>query len=234
MAKTFGMNSAQTLLDQACGRTEAHLCAVDGRPGLFHRQMVDALQALSADARQAGFELAVASSFRSFDRQLAIWSGKAKGERPVLDSESQPLDIRQLSDEDLMWAILRWSALPGASRHHWGTDIDVFDGAAVSEDYALQLVPAEYCGEGPFSALSDWLSARIAAGEAHGFVRPYGEDRGGVAPEPWHLSYAPVAHQYEALQTPENLLSLWREVQLPLLPQVEMYIDDIMARFIRV
>ena len=32
-------------------------------------------------------------------------------------------------------AILLWSALPGASRHHWGTDFDVFDRAAVPPDY---------------------------------------------------------------------------------------------------
>jgi hypothetical protein len=28
---------------------------------------------------------------------------------------------------------------------------------------------------------------------AFGFFRPYSTDRGGVSPEPWHLSYAPVA-----------------------------------------
>ncbi|BFM18288.1 M15 family metallopeptidase [Maricurvus nonylphenolicus] len=228
------MTSAQHLLDQACGKTEDHLCTVAGLPGLFHRQMVDDLQALCADARQAGFQLSVASSFRSFERQLAIWSGKVSGGRPVLDSGGQPLAIQTLTEEELMWAILRWSALPGASRHHWGTDIDVFDGSAVSEDYQLQLVPAEYSGEGPFSTLTDWLTERIADGRAYGFFRPYANDCGGVAPEPWHLSYAPVAQQYAALQTPENLLPLWRAVKLPLLPQVEAHIDEIVTRFIRV
>jgi LAS superfamily LD-carboxypeptidase LdcB len=152
----------------------------------------------------------------------------------VLDSDGQPLDIHTLTQEQLMWAILRWSALPGASRHHWGTDIDVFDAAAVDKDYPLQLVPAEYCGGGPFSAFTDWLTERIASNRAYGFFRPYATDCGGVAPEPWHLSYAPVAQQYAALQTPENLLSLWRAVQLPLLPQVEAHIDEIVTRFIRV
>ena len=33
---------------------------------------------------------------------------------------------------------------------------------------------------------------------AFGFFRPYTTDRGGVAPEPWHLSYAPVARQRAA------------------------------------
>ena len=29
--------------------------------------------------------------------------------------------------------------------------------------------------------------------ERFGFFRPYRTDRGGVSPEPWHLSYAPVS-----------------------------------------
>ena len=33
---------------------------------------------------------------------------------------------------------------------------------------------------------------------AFGFFRPYTTDRGGVAPEPWHLSYAPVAARAQA------------------------------------
>jgi hypothetical protein len=30
---------------------------------------------------------------------------------------------------------------------------------------------------------------------AYGFYRPYATDRGGVSPEPWHLSHAPVAQR---------------------------------------
>jgi hypothetical protein len=33
---------------------------------------------------------------------------------------------------------------------------------------------------------------------AFGFFRPYATDRGGVSPEPWHLSYAPVAQRAQA------------------------------------
>ena len=41
-----------------------------------------------------------------------------------------------------------------------------------------------------------------------GFFRPYRTDRGGVSPEPWHLSYAPVA-----LPALESLsLSMLRQV----------------------
>lgn len=195
--------------------------------------MVPALRQLRDAAAAAGFELAVASSFRSFERQLAIWCGKVAGERPVLDSQGQPLDITRLSDEQLLWAILRWSALPGASRHHWGTEIDVFDRAAVAPDYRLQLVPAEYQQDGPFAGLAEWMAARLARDDLFGFYRPYACDRGGVAPEPWHLSYRPQARHYADAITPANLLPLWRQVQLPLLAQVESSQERIFADFIR-
>ena len=222
------------LWDQACGHTESHLIAVDGLAGLYHGKMAADLQALMAAAQAQGFELAVASGYRSFERQLAIWQAKASGVRPVLDSQGQPMVVDQLTDEELMWAILRWSALPGASRHHWGTDIDVYDRAAVSAEYQLQLIPEEYEGQGPFARFSRWLGECIERQQAFGFYRPYAEDRGGVAPEPWHLSYAPQACHYQDLLTSERLLALWRQVDLPLLPQVEANIDEIVSRFILV
>ena len=37
-----------------------------------------------------------------------------------------------LAPDALIETILLWSALPGGSRHHWGTDVDVFDAAAVA------------------------------------------------------------------------------------------------------
>ena len=92
-------------------------------------------------------------------------------------------------------AILWWSALPGASRHHWGTDFDVMDARAMPAGYKLQVVPAEYLAGGPFHRLTTWLDAHM---HAFGFFRPYTTDRGGVSPEPWHLSYAPVAQRAQA------------------------------------
>ena len=78
-----------------------------------------------------------------------------------------------------------YSALPGASRHHLGTDLDVFDKAAVSDDYKLQLTPDEYLQGGPFAPLSNWLDTHLVK---FGFYRPYQHDLGGVAPELWHIS----------------------------------------------
>ena len=49
----------------------------------------------------------------------------------------------------------------------------------------------------------------MAADESEGFFRPYGEDRGGVAPERWHLSFAPLSHEMERALTPAMLRACW-------------------------
>jgi LAS superfamily LD-carboxypeptidase LdcB len=179
-----------------------------------HRAIVDPWRELARDAREAGFDLAIASGYRDYARQLAIWNAKAGGTRPVLDTHGQPLQLAGLDDWGLVQAILRWSALPGASRHHWGTDIDIYDRAAVPDQYQVQLTPEEVATDGPFGPLHRWLDERIAAGASHGFFRPYDRDRGGVAPERWHLSHAPTAARYQRQLTPATLLD---ELDTPVL-----------------
>jgi LAS superfamily LD-carboxypeptidase LdcB len=172
------------------GRAATHVVEVPELAARLHRDAVAPALALKAAAAAAGIELAFVSSFRDFERQAAIWNAKFRGERPLLDRRGAPLEAAKLSESGRVAAILLWSALPGASRHHWGTDFDVIDRAAVPPDYRPQLTVEEYTGAGPFARLNDWLGANLAN---QGFFRPYLTDRGGVHPEPWHVSYAPVA-----------------------------------------
>jgi len=198
----------------------------------MHRDVVQPFRALRAAARERGFEMAVDSGFRSFERQLSIWNRKAAGELAVLDSESRPLDVKAMAPRAVVHAILRWSALPGASRHHWGTDLDVFDAAARPEGYAVQLVPAEVDAGGMFAALHEWLDERIAAGTAFGFFRPYDRDRGGVAPERWHLSHAPSARVFARTLTPALLRSTIERADMKLRDAVLADLDEIFTRFV--
>ena len=80
----------------------------------------------------AGFDLAPVSSFRDFERQRAIWNAKFRGERPALDRRGRAVNMNKLDDGARVETILCWSALPGASRHHWGSDVDVADGHAIA------------------------------------------------------------------------------------------------------
>lgn len=218
------------------GQVESHLCGAGdaariGAP--VHRDALHAFHALKEAAAEAGFDLTVLSGFRSFEQQLSIWNRKATGQRAVLDSQARPLDIARLSDRELVFAILRWSALPGASRHHWGTDIDVYDEAARPEGYEVDLVPDEVNPGGMFGPLHAWLDDRILTGTSFGFYRPYDLDRGGVAPERWHLSYAPVATGYLRHLTPDLLRATVEQADLRLKDTVLEHLDEIHERFVR-
>jgi LAS superfamily LD-carboxypeptidase LdcB len=177
-------------LEELTGRARGHLQVLENPQCTLHKQVISPYLAMRAAAAAEGIDLVAFSGFRDFDRQLGIWNGKFRGERPMQDRSGQPLDALTMSAAERVTAILWWSALPGASRHHWGTDFDVMDASALPSGYKLQVVPAEYQPGGPFERLTSWLDVHM---HAFGFFRPYTTDRGGVAPEPWHLSYAPVA-----------------------------------------
>ena len=219
------------------GRDVSALVAVaDG-----HRMQAEAAaayEALRSDAAAAGFELAIACSYRSFERQCLILNGKARGERTVHDDAGCPIAIAQMSPHELLHAILRFSALPGTSRHHWGTDIDVYDAAALPEGYVLQLSPAEVAAGGMFDALHCWLDQRMAADESRGFYRPYAADTGGVAPERWHLSYAPLARLCEPGPGKAALRAAWDSgaggEPLALRDAIEGELEAILDRYVRV
>src|SRR5688572_4949246 len=189
-------------LDQLTGRSRSHLTELTDPPCALHKAAVAPFLAMRAAASADGIDLVAFSSFRDFDRQLAIWNGKSRGERPMQDRSGNPLDPQALSPAERVAAILWWSAMPGASRHHWGTDLDVLDARAKPAGYQLRVVPEEYQAGGPFHRLSTWLDAHM---HAFGFFRPYATDRGGVAPEPWHLSYAPVASRAQMALSADKL-----------------------------
>ncbi|UWM47348.1 M15 family metallopeptidase [Yersinia alsatica] len=210
------------------GRSTEHLVVLTGN----HRmqpQAVDAFLAMQQAAKVAGFDLQPASTFRDFDRQLAIWNGKFRGERPVLDKDSQPIDISQLDDAARCEAILRWSALPGASRHHWGSDLDIYDPSLLPAQAKLQLEPWEYLAGGYFYPLTQWLDTHMTE---FGFYRPFSEDTGGVAAEPWHLSYRPLAQAAEHLLTPAILLEAWQSQDVAGSEWLIRHLPMIFSRFI--
>jgi LAS superfamily LD-carboxypeptidase LdcB len=182
------------------GRARTHIIELDQPRCALHYAVVTSLLAMRDAAARAGIDLVPVSSFRDFDRQLTLWNRKWRGERTLYDRAGRALDHASLRESDRVDAILCWSALPGGSRHHWGTDMDVIDAAAMPPGYELQLLPVEYAPDGVFARLTAWLDDNM---QRFGFHRPYGTDRGGAGVEPWHLSYAPVASAaIEALTLP--------------------------------
>ena len=221
---------------QLSGQSQSHLQEVF--PGHFlHRDVVAAYLLLVEQAAEEGIALRLASGFRSFDRQLAIWNAKAQGERLVVDCDGKPVAMTELSERDQLFAILRWSALPGASRHHWGSDMDIWDSAAVNDNYQLQLNPQEYAAGGPFHACSRWLDELMRRGKTE-FFRPYtqGDNENiidGVGAEPWHLSFRPLATICDKALTPDVLRELVKKTDICLQEAILENLDEIYSRFIR-
>ena len=226
----------------AFGLSTEHLVSI--APGLrVEGETANAFQTLGRRAAERGLDLRVASAFRDYDRQVRIINDKWAGARPVTDGEGRLLDRVRHDDEEWLNLILRFSALPGMSRHHWGTDLDVWDASAVDTDYRPLLSPSEYGPSGPFCEMTRWFDELIAAHDAEGFYRPYALDRGGIAPEAWHISYRPTAMKYQDMVSAELLIPLWRgeadacgnvHEPLAMLEVIEPKVDHLMERFVAV
>ena len=193
------------------GRARSHVVQNEALGAAIHRDVIAPYLALKAAAAGAGIDLQIVSGFRDFDSQLRIWNAKYRGERPLYDGEGRLRDHASLDHDQLIAGILCWSALPGASRHHWGSELDVIDRAAVPEDYRYRLLPEEYGPGGVFHRLHLWLEDHSAR---FGFFRPYADYRGGVYPERWHLSHAAVATAAMRLLTLELVEATVRESEI--------------------
>lgn len=141
------------------------------RPGEFLR--VDAYIAfirMRQSALRDGIVLTIVSASRNFDRQRQIWEAKWN----ALPAGGN--DTARASN------VLSYSAMPSASRHHWGTDIDIN-----STDEA-------YFDSSEGRRIHAWLTRNAAT---YGFCQVYARKRAagrdGHEDEPWHWSYMPVA-----------------------------------------
>ena len=215
--------------DELTGQVRTHIATVPEPDCALHAHVVAPFLNLRRAAQADGFDLTPQSSFRDFSRQLTIWNGKFSGQRPMVDACGRPLDVHGLSASERVEAILLWSALPGASRHHWGTDVDLIDARATPPGYRVGLTPEEFAAGGPFAPLGEWLEANAAR---FGFFRPFRGVLSGVQAEPWHFSFAPVA---ENARRALNLSVLRQALEAaPLLGKEEVLqrLEELHTRFV--
>jgi len=226
---------------QFFGQSEINLVEIDG--AMIHRDCKPHWLALCDQAKQAGFDLAIASGYRSYQRQLSIWNDKAQGKRQVLDKHEQPVDMASLSDTEKLFTLLTWSALPGASRHHWGSEIDIYERSRLPRDYVLQLTLQETQPHGVMADFYDWLNKQFAFGGQQkvqssfcGFERPYFKNSQlDLAEEPWHLSCVSVASQFESMVDKDELYQFYQaNTSLMLCDTVLNNFDEVYDRFIKV
>ncbi len=146
----------------------------------FRKDAYEAMKKMFAAAAADGVYFIIHSATRNFEMQKQIWEGKWKGNR-FLEGNINAAK-RYPDPKDRALAILRFSSMPGTSRHHWGTDMDInnFTNAYFEKGKGLK----EY----------QWLLENAAK---YGFCQPYtekGDERpDGYNEEKWHWSYVPVA-----------------------------------------
>jgi LAS superfamily LD-carboxypeptidase LdcB len=211
------------------GQARTHVVAAPDLGTALHVHVIAPFMNLRRAARAAGIDLKPVSGFRDFHRQLSIWNAKFSGDQPLYDAAGRALDASRMSPLERIGAILRWSALPGASRHHWGTDLDLIDANAAAPGYRVQLSPAEFSPPGPFAPLAEWLETHAAR---FGFFRPFRGVLSGVQAEPWHFSFAPVAETARRALSPSVLQAALNAAPLEGKDYVMSRLDELHARYV--
>ena len=156
------------------------------RPGQFlHKETYKSFIKMHQAAKKEGIDLIIKSATRNFFAQKNIWEGKWNGKRLLEGNENAAKVYPEEKRRALK--ILEYSSMPGTSRHHWGTDID------------LNAFVNSYFEKGKGKKEYDWL---VRHAKDYGFCQPYtpkGADRpDGYNEEKWHWSYMPIAKKLTA------------------------------------
>ncbi|MEZ4935455.1 MAG: M15 family metallopeptidase [Saprospiraceae bacterium] len=154
----------------------------DGDAYFLRKETYESFKKMWTAAKADGIELRIISATRNFDRQKSIWEAKWTGARKIENGANA--SVKYPDPKTRALKILEYSSMPGTSRHHWGTDMDIND----LDNYTFE--------HGKGKEVYDWMVANAAR---FGFCQPYspkGEQRpNGYNEEKWHWSYIPVARQ---------------------------------------
>lgn len=159
------------------GKTDIKLYGKDIN---LRKEAHDAFVEMKKAAYSDGIDLKIVSSYRSFERQRGIW------ERKYL----KYTDDNQMKPIEAIDKIIEYSTIPGTSRHHWGTDIDIIDGYQKVNGDVLD--PDKFNEGQPFNNLKKWMDENA---KKYHFYLVYTDTPGrrGFKYEPWHFSYAPIS-----------------------------------------
>jgi zinc D-Ala-D-Ala carboxypeptidase len=175
------------LLGKTSPATNKSLVPIDpkfaNRAGMYmHTDAYQSFLKMHEAATRDGINLVIISAFRDFNHQKRIWENKWNG-RQILYGNKKATDIAD--EEARAREILRFSSMPGTSRHHWGTDVD------------FNSLNNRYFESGAGLKIYNWL---VEHASEFGFCQPYtkiGQGRsGGYEEEKWHWSYLPVSSVY--------------------------------------
>ena len=153
-----------------------------GKKVQLQDEVYQAFLAMQKAALKDGIFIEIVSGYRSFDRQRGIWNRKY-----------DYYVNKGLSPQEAMKRIIEYSTIPGTSRHHWGTDIDIIDRNAKRPNDVL--VEKNYESSEVYEHLKKWMDTNA---EKFGFVLVYTNSiqRKGFYYEPWHYSYKAISFKF--------------------------------------
>jgi LAS superfamily LD-carboxypeptidase LdcB len=177
-----------------------------GNPELFgegyklRKETYDAFVRMKTEALKSDISLKVVSSYRSFSHQNRIWERKYKN-----------YTSQGLTAEKAIQKTIEYSTIPGTSRHHWGTDIDIVD-SNVKQPLNL-LNPSNFESDACFGEFKLWMDKNA---NDFGFYLVYTNDidRKGFKYEPWHYSYKPLSFQYLSEYRQLNLTEILQKEKI--------------------
>ena len=139
---------------------------------MLRKEAFEDFKKMYESAQKSGISLKIISSTRNFEQQKAIWEGKwGRFAKEAPEPKTRALKI------------LEYSSMPGSSRHHWGTDIDLND-----------LNNPAFEKGGKHEKVYEWL---VAHAHEFGFCQPYTAGRPhGYHEEKWHWSYTPLSKPF--------------------------------------
>ena len=183
-------------IHQLLGLDASHL---NPSPIRLEKETAIAFRKMKTAASKADIHIDIASGYRSFEHQKQIWERK-------YNHLSKTMPAPEAISE-----IITYSSIPGTSRHHWGTDIDLIDTNVKMPKRDL-LLEKNYHGTGAFSKLNTWMNDHA---EDFGFKLVYTKDqkRTGFNYEPWHYSYAPKSKAYLKFQLKETYQKAWNNLE---------------------
>ncbi len=145
----------------------------------LRKEVFRAFTKMYDSAKTCGIELKLISGFRSFEHQQRIWEGKWNGKIAATGLNFSDPNLTDLKKAQI---ILNYSSMPGISRHHWGTDIDIID------------LNPKYFETTKGKKAYSWLKTNA---KNFGFCQPYTAfdsiRSSGFWEEKWHWSYFPIS-----------------------------------------
>ena len=174
---SYGQKNILFTQTQLTGQSEINM--IQNRNFQLLPEVARSFELMKEAALKDSINIKIVSSFRSFNKQKKIWNRKFKKN-----------DSLGFSKNKNILKIIEYSTIPGTSRHHWGTDIDIVDDNFKPEGDVL--LTEKFYNDGPYVQLKKWLDMNS---EKFGFYIVYTKNskRKGFKHEPWHYSFKPIS-----------------------------------------